>query len=36
MYQLSEDDSLKVQLDLITRKLDALEAKESVALKLVA
>ena len=36
IYQLREEDSLKAQLALITRKLDALEAKDNRALKPVA
>ena len=36
IYQLKEEDSINVKLALITRKLEALEAKESKAIKPVA
>ena len=36
IYQLRDEDSLKAQLALITRKLDALEAKEIIAVKPIA
>ncbi|KAL5542236.1 hypothetical protein UlMin_009946 [Ulmus minor] len=36
IYQLKEEDSINVKLALITRKLEALEAKDSKAIKLVA
>ncbi|KAL5555822.1 hypothetical protein UlMin_038058 [Ulmus minor] len=36
IYQLKEEDSINVKLALITRKFEALEAKENKAIKLVA